>query len=76
MEKENYRKQFYLALTPLLVLCIIVFMNARSASVSKEITNENAPVVESLFSAEEQPSHEPVYISIFKFIINCNPFQK
>jgi hypothetical protein len=76
MEKENYKKQLYLALTPLFILCIVVFINAGSVSVSKEVNNVNSPAVESLYSTEEQPSHEPVYVSIFKFIINCNPFQK
>ncbi|MGZ4041154.1 MAG: hypothetical protein ACXVNR_11355 [Bacteroidia bacterium] len=54
---------------------MFVFANWQSDYFSNAI-NEERTSTQEVYSAEETPLHEPVYISIFKFIINCNPFQK
>jgi hypothetical protein len=78
MENKDLRNKFVLALSPILVLCLIVFMNTASVSSSFETDDENAAPVSNVYDAEEQKAdvHEPVYVSIFKLIMNCNPFQK
>lgn len=64
-----------LALAPFFVLCIFVFANWQSDYFSNAI-NEERTSEQNVYNAEETPLHEPVYVSVFKFIINCNPFQK
>ena len=79
MESKSLRSKFVLALLPLFVLCFVVFMNTALVSFSTDKEDDNAASVSSLYTTEEQKEdmqHDPVYISIFKFIMNCNPFQK
>ncbi len=81
MENKKLKKKIILALTPLFVLSLVVIISTIPKSFSNTKYEGNyAPSFQSEYAAEEQkpevPSHEPVYISIFKFIVNCNPFQK
>jgi len=81
MENKNSIKKILLALTPLLMLSTMVLCYTVPQSFSKAKYDEDySSSLQSEYTAEEQkpeaPSHESVYISIFKFIINCNPFQK
>jgi hypothetical protein len=82
MENRNLKRQIIIALLPISVLSTVVFfsMGAGALAGSKYNLGYNGPSYQSEYSAEEQkpevPSHEPVYISVFKFIVNCNPFKK
>ena len=81
MENKILKRKIALALTPVFVLSLIVlFSNVPKSFDSVNYAGDLIPSMQSEYAAEEQkqetPSHEPVYISIFKFIVNCNPFQK
>ena len=79
MKNKELKKKIFLALLPLFALSLVVGL----ATVPKAFSNESSeegylPSLQSDYTAEDQKSDspEPVYISIFKFIVNCNPFQK
>ena len=76
MENKRLKKQILLALLPAIALSMLLLVAAAEFVSGSDYEGSSFPSIQSEFSAEEQPSHEPVYISIFKFIINCNPFQK
>ncbi|MGZ3863050.1 MAG: hypothetical protein ACXVPN_04540 [Bacteroidia bacterium] len=75
MKVNNFKKQIVLALAPLLILCAFVFANWQFDYFSNAINGEGNST-NSIYNTEETPLHEPVYVSVFKFIVNCNPFQK
>lgn len=66
---------------PVMALSVIVLFTTAPKSLSAS-TSEGNPfrTMQSEYTSEEQkqdvPSNEPIYISVFKFIVNCNPFQK
>lgn len=80
MDNKNFKRQIVLALAPLFVLCFAVFVNTVPGSLSKSMRDKSSSAIESMYSSNEQkdeaPSREPIYVSVIKFIINCNPFQK
>ena len=82
MENKQLKKRIVLALLPLVALSVGVFITTapKTFSNSNYSVNYDGPSYQSEYSSEEEkpevPSHEPVYISIFKFIVNCNPFKK
>ena len=81
MENKHLRKQILLALVPVIALSLIVLFNTVPKSFFDSGEEGSlVPTIQSEYAAEEQkqdaPSQEPIYISIFKFIVNCNPFQK
>jgi hypothetical protein len=79
MESRNLKKQIVLALVPLGMLCVCVF-SFDNKDFSAHLKYEEAGVVANSYSSQEQkqesPSHEPMFISVFKFIVNCNPFKR
>ncbi len=81
MENKSLKKKIALALVPLVGLCLVVFIStSKNASANSNNNLNYLPSYQSEYAAEDQkpevPSHEPIYISIFKFIVNCNPFKK
>jgi hypothetical protein len=80
MENRNFKKKIILALTPLLGLSMLVLFSTLPVFLNGSNSDEsNMSSLQGEYSTEQKsdtPSHEPVYISVLKFIMNCNPFQK
>ena len=81
MESKDLKKQILLALMPIVALSMLVLFTTLPKSISASANEDDSSFsIQSEYATQEQkqeaPSPEPVYISIFKFIVNCNPFQK
>ena len=82
MKNKQSKRGIIIALVPLFVLCMIVFVYTvpRTFTNSGYGVNYGVPSYQNEYSSQEhkpeKPSHDPVYLSIFKFIVNCNPFKK
>jgi hypothetical protein len=82
MENKQLKKQIILALIPLIALSFAVLFGSSSGTfrTTKYKLFNNAAFGQPEYASGDQkpemPSPEPVYVSIFKFIVNCNPFKK
>ena len=82
MNKKKSNKRTLFILIPLLGLSMLAFILLPRTSKSIDLnTEESAQVDESKYDVDNQKhevpvNHEPIFASIFKFIVNCNPFKK
>ena len=83
MKKKNTNKRTLYVLIPLLGLSMLAFILLPRTTSNGAVINDdfNTPSAQSNYDVDDQKheapaNHEPVLISVFKFIVNCNPFKK
>jgi len=83
MKKKSNNKRTIFILVPLLGLSLLAFVLSPSAAPGSGINAEADTSInmKGNYDVDDQKheapaNHEPVFISIFKFIVNCNPFRK
>ena len=84
-KKKNTNKRTLFILVPLFALSMLAFifiprqtpqLNPGTEGNSGSLVGGNYAVDEPKQEAPVPNDREPVVISIFKFIVNCNPFKK
>ncbi|HXB39180.1 MAG TPA: hypothetical protein VNZ49_01480 [Bacteroidia bacterium] len=82
MKKKNTNKRTLFILIPLLGLSLLAFILLPRTGRNIDLSNEeSAQAVQSAYDVDDQKheapvNHEPVFVSVFKFIVNCNPFKR
>ena len=75
------KKLLYSAGIVIAAFCISFFLKSNYSSTNSSVNTENIVPSYGLQSADNQDvpdrtEKEPIYISIFKLIVNCNPFKE
>lgn len=82
MKKKSNNKRTIFILVPMLGLSLLAFVLTPSAPALGIQAEDNTSVdMKSNYDVDDQKheapaNHEPLFISVFKFIVNCNPFRK
>jgi hypothetical protein len=75
------KKLLYSASIFIVVFCISFFLKSNSSSTDSSVNTESIVPSYGVQSADNQDvpdrtEKEPIYMSIFKLIVNCNPFKE
>ncbi len=82
MKKSNTNKRTLFILIPLLWISMLAFVLLPRSTKSVHVSADDiGSSIKSNYDVDDQKheaptNHEPVFVSIFKFIVNCNPFRK
>ncbi len=83
MKKKKANKRTLFILVPLLGLSLFasVFAPGSKTGMNGKVAFEGPYTTQTNYDVDNQKheapqNHEPVFMSIFKFIVNCNPFKK
>jgi len=75
------KKLLYTASIIITVFCISFFLKSNYSSTNSSVNTESIVPSYGMQSADNQDvpdrtEKEPIYMSIFKLIVNCNPFKE
>lgn len=82
MTKKPLNKKFLFSASVIIALfCISFFLKSNNSSTDLSVNTESIVPSYGVQSADNQDvpdrtEKEPIYMSIFKLIVNCNPFKE